>query len=245
MGGYLGVYGCVTVIPRLTHASFAPAPTREGAGGEGSGLGGCRKMVGADVMAFQVNFIPVLYAMIEPDLKLIVTCAAARETMVTNYVSIQHDPEMNRDHLTEEASEKDKIRWARNNVTSCPPNLANYRNFEPVTDISFNPIRNENELQLLFRGREDGFETPAALIERTNPENLKGLGYEVILASLKAALECKELDQDAIGDRKRPKNRIAFFLDRALADEIAAHSSFDFDRSQHGDVLLAAREVRA
>lgn len=40
------------------------------------------------MMVNEINFVPVLNAMVEPELKLIVTCAAARASMVLNYIPV-------------------------------------------------------------------------------------------------------------------------------------------------------------
>jgi hypothetical protein len=199
---------------------------------------------GGGVMVLSIKFVPVLYAMIELDLKLIVTCGTDRENISPGFIRVQHDPEMDSEHLTEERSEEEKRSWSRVNTSPPPLRLRNFMKFERVTDIHFKASHDGDDLKLLIENSNHGFRYAARLIEMTNECRLEGHGYEVLFAVLNAALEDKSLDEEALIFKERPKRRIALYLEHPLAEELAARSPFDFDRLQNGDVLFAAREVR-
>lgn len=195
-------------------------------------------------MAFEINFIPVLYAMVEPDLKLVVTCASSRESMVTDYIHVEFDPEIGLDRLTMERTEAEKERWVRLNPTPPPLKLFSSKKTEWVTNIHFHLIREEDRIRLLIKNSDHGFRYDARLIEMKNEHDWAGHGYELVHAVLRAAIEVPALDNEAKLYGQPPKKRIALYIERPLAEELAARSSFSFDPSEQGDVLVAEREVR-
>ena len=113
-----------------------------------------------------------------------------------------------------------------------------------MTDISFKLTCEDGGMKLLLKNNGAGFQHNVTLIERTNGHLLEGQGYEAIYAILKETIEIPRLDQEEREYCKEPVSRIALYLERSLADELAERSSFSFDTSEHGDVLVAEREAR-
>lgn len=192
----------------------------------------------------EIAFQPVLYAMVETNLKLIVSLGAFRESMVLNYIDIQFDAQMDPENLTSEKSESDKAFWSRFNSTPPPLNLRNRLAFESVTKIHFVQQTDGRNLNLLVTDSGDGFARDISLMRRYCGDAIAGQEYRVLYESLRAALHCPQLDRDAANTTKGQVTNIVLYLVRSLSRELTRNLHLPIDTSSNPFILFAERPVR-
>lgn len=196
-------------------------------------------------MSFSMKFEPVLHAMVEPNLKLIVTCGAMRESMVTNYIEIQFDPQMDPNGLIVEKSNEEKSIWLRFNSTPPPPDLRNWPAFQSITKIMIVEQIKGNTLAVMIPDSGDGFRRDASLLKRYCGDAIDGFEYEILQAAILAALSLPQFDRDAAQEGVGEVGRVAIYLEPSLGRELARHTGRDLGTHAGEFVLLADRSVRS
>ena len=205
-------------------------------------------------MTAEYNFVRVLYALFEPHLKLCITAAVPYEANSRFEIRIDHDPEIDPAELTMPPPPWLARRWA---ASSKPPQTQfvpfRSENSTTVTSLYGRIERTTGRIKYVLMKMSRGFAYDALKIEEAVEPLAAGGGFELLHQSLKAAIALPFWDEEAelraqpgrgAGELQSPPPTIGIYLERAVADELAANSSFSFDETLSGDVLLVEREAR-
>jgi hypothetical protein len=190
-----------------------------------------------------LNFIPVCNVLVDPDAKLIVSGDPGYVDR-SAFIRLDFDPKIGVDNLTMDRTGAQLEIWNRRHTEPAPPILFQSKKAEKLTDIIIHPIIENDAYKLVIKKRELGLQYDANLIGRSNVDRWMGKAYELLHEILIASIELPVWDDCATGSYEKPQH-IELWLDRAHADQLAAHSSFRFDPSTVGDILVASREVRS
>lgn len=191
-----------------------------------------------------IRFQPVLYAMVEPSLKLIVTPLAMRESHYNNLIEIEHDPEMQADCLTGEMSEMERQSWSRVNTSPPPLILRRTPACREATNIMVTPYFGGTALNLFVADMGDGFKRTASLLRKCVGEAISGLEYEVIYQTLASAVHLPALRSDAKSQGRLSIASVALFLENSLYRELHHNTGRAFDPAAGPLVLFAEAALK-
>ena len=182
--------------------------------------------------------------MVEPNLKLIVSLGAFRESMVLNFIDIQFDAQMDPENLTSEKSESDKAFWSRFNSTPPPLDLRNRLAFESVTKIQFVQQVDGRNLNVMVTDQGDGFARDISLLRRYCGDAIAGREYRLLYELLEAVVHCPQLDRDTAYSAKGQVTNIVLYLQRSLSRELIRNLHLPIDTSSSPFIFFTERPVR-
>lgn len=191
-----------------------------------------------------IRFQPVLYAMVESHLKLIVTCGTMRERNECSYIDVKYYPQMDPENLTEEMSDAEKEFWMRVNSTPPPLILRNRRSYESVVKIAFAQQVDGRNLNVMITDSGDGFKRDISLLRRSCGDVIAGREYQVLYELLKASVFCPQLDRDANYAGKGEVANVVLYLERSLSRELNRNLLVPIDTSSNQFTFFAERPLR-
>ena len=190
----------------------------------------------------RMMFTPVLYVMVNFDLKLIVgTKAGYLEDPLC--ISVVHDPLLDRDSLIQPASDFEERLWRRfNGVSPAPPRIARSSRAEELMSIPTRTKIAGDRLTIIVGGeRKPTFD--GRLIEHVSSK-LLGRVNSLLRAVFDAALLLPEWDRYAKSVGLSDRAMIALCVTDELANDLGQSAS-KHSAEASGLVLLGERKFQA
>lgn len=193
--------------------------------------------------SLQLVFIPVLYAMIEVRLKLIVT-HTARYLDEPTYLSVVHDPLLDQNRLVEPASELRERAWRRHNDTPAPPSIFRSERAEDLLEIPLRLESSDDRLLIIVLDEGEPLAFDGRLVEHVD-YNLLGHGNEALRAVLDAALLLPTWDRQAKSRSLSDQATVTLCVSERMALRLIKDPSCSSSRIRPNQVVMGERAVRA
>lgn len=200
-------------------------------------------------MAARYNFVQVLNALFEPDLKLRIAIVKPYSDGYSNFqIEIAVDPEIDAHNLTMPPP----AWWPK--AGSRPASIAFQSDQSRTATTLWGSVDAQpTHIRGVLKEMSRGFAYDAGKLEEAIGDKAAGQGFELLHHIVKAAIDLPFWDEEAELAARDVRRRtvpppapmtIGLYLERPLAEQLAAASSFSFDDSVAGDVLVARREAR-
>jgi hypothetical protein len=198
-------------------------------------------------MIIENNFIVVADgALIDPVLKLRLSFGRwepgyGGAITATQVLKLHYDPEIQADRMTMPLPED-----RRKRLLLLGPIIKDWQVFESdqsrkILELILNIMRGDQEVKLLISAGEHGFKLKNSLLQQKVPEEIQRNSYNIIKYVLESSLIFPLWDKEEGNGGRRTS--ISLYIERPLADELAANTDFNFDRSLDGPVLVVSREL--
>ena len=199
-------------------------------------------------MTAEYQFVRVLDTLFEPKLKLRVTVSIPYQGNSNFEISIDHDPEIDEDRLTMPPPAWLVKSWTSANSAPAPKAVAFESDASRTLAKLPGSARNgESGVRFVMLHLSAGFANIARKVEAAVGMPAGG-GYECLHQMLRAAADLPFWDEQvklgtAEGERRGMAEppAIGIYLERPLAEQLAANSSFSFSDVSGEDVLFASR----
>ena len=210
-------------------------------------------------MAESFTFLPVMYYLAEPRVRLWVAAHASREYEHGSFeIDIKHDPELRADALLRPTDESSRRSWARVNREKPAPEWEPNESSSATSLVRLSLTHQlmAGEVRLVMDKAYNDFGLRAAKLEQALDLGTAAAGFELLHEALKASVhlpiwdyqaqtEVRDLEGELLSGPLR--TRVAFYLERELALALAEASSFRFDEdccvTDSDYVLLAQRDL--
>lgn len=190
-----------------------------------------------------ICFQPAARRMVEPNLKVIVSAGAMRESYQANYIELQYDPAMDSHRLTEPMSGVMRDIWRRHNTAKPPEVLAQSDQIASVFTIIIAQQLKGSTLFVNIPDSGDGFRRDISLLQRHCGEIVAGREYEVLCAALAASTALPAFVYDAKQHPDTDVTSVVLMLERSLARETARNCDWAFDSLVQPYVYFADHEL--
>lgn len=203
-------------------------------------------------MAAEYQFVRIMNALFEPRLKLRITTTVPYQGGSNFEIAINYDPELHEDRLTMPTPAWLVKIWKSDGSAAAPESVA----FESDASRTLAKLPGSGRdsgsvVKFVMLHLSAGFANVARKVEATARGIPAGGGYEFLYQMLKAAADLPFWDEQVRLMMLEPERRstsepptIGIYLERALAEQLAANSSFSFDAGHGEETLLRIREAQ-
>ena len=198
-------------------------------------------------MTAEHNFVRVMYALFEPNLKLRVTISTPYEANSNFEIAVDHDPAIDADKLTMPAPSWMFAGPPESRPQGSPTEIPFWSNRRRlVARLSGDLLPDADRLRFRLKDHGGGFGYDASRLEEATGVE-PGEGFELIRRIIEGAIDLPYWDDRArmeARDGVEPARTVELHLQRSLAEQLAAGSRFSFEDAGGGDVLVWRREAR-
>jgi hypothetical protein len=194
-------------------------------------------------MFIEMNFIPILNALVEPNLKLIIQCYQIRIDD-DPYIEFGYDPLIGSQNLTMPRSENIRFIYKDRPEQEIPEVVFRSEKYNELAKIFLRIRPTLNDLRVIVEGGENGLRYAAGFVKRAAIPGVSDDPYGALYRMLAASVELTVWDEDAKA-LKCDARKVSLYISPALAKEIAANTEVEFAINGDNEILLAERELRS